>query len=63
MPSKLKRFPDNSYSIIINFDSRENREECIGSKEYGKIYSKLASLALRYPCKIETVNHPKVKSK
>ena len=61
MPSKLKRFPDNSYSIILKFDSRENREECIDSKEYGQINAKLASLTLKYQCKIEYVNHPKIK--
>jgi len=60
MPSKLKRFPDNSYSIILNFDSRENREECIHSEDYKEIYSKLAAIVIDYDCKIEIVNHPKI---
>ncbi len=61
MPSKLKRFPDNSYSIILNFDTRDNRKECVDSGEYKELYGKLASLVIDYNCKMEIVNHPKIK--
>ena len=41
MPSKLKRLPNNSYTIIIKFETAEDLNNVLNSEEYKKIYAKL----------------------
>ena len=41
MPSKLKRLPNNSYTIIIKFETTKDLEKVMNSEEYKKIYEKL----------------------
>ena len=56
MPSKLKRLPNNSYTIILKFENEEDRIECLNSKEYKEILGKLASsIGINYNCKIEYI--------
>ncbi len=53
--SKLKRLPNNSYTILINFENIEERNECINLKEYKEIISKLKSLGSKYNCKVQDI--------
>ncbi|MHA1294678.1 MAG: hypothetical protein ACTSQJ_18735 [Promethearchaeota archaeon] len=56
MPSKLKRLPYNSYTIILKFENAEDRDKCIHSEEFQKIYGKLLTkIITNYDCKIGTI--------
>ncbi|MHA1488415.1 MAG: hypothetical protein ACTSRI_02030 [Promethearchaeota archaeon] len=59
MASKLKRLPNHSFTIILKFDKREDRNECIHSEKFKKVYSRLASLLIaNYNCSIENIIYP-----
>ena len=56
MPSKLKRLPNNSYTIILKFEEEADKTECLNSKEYKEIIGKLASsIGINYNCKIQYI--------
>lgn len=58
MPSKLKRLPYNSYSIILKFENGEERDQCIRSEEFKEVFGRLASkIQLKYGCKIEPIKN------
>ena len=56
MPSKLKRLPNNSFTIIIKFGNIEDRDDYMNSEEFKKVYGNLLSkILIRYQCKIGTL--------
>jgi len=58
MPSKIKRLPYNSYSIILKFENVEDRDKCIQSEEFENVFGKLASKTqIKYGCKIESIKN------
>ncbi|MHA1149397.1 MAG: hypothetical protein ACTSR8_14265 [Promethearchaeota archaeon] len=58
MPTKLKRLPYNSFTIILKFENDEMRDDCILSKEFqtliGQLITKVTS---KYGCKIENITN------
>jgi len=58
IPSKIKRLPYNSYSIILKFENADDRDKCIQSEEFENVFGKLASkIQLKYGCKIEPIKN------
>ena len=58
MPSKLKRLPNHSYSIILKFENGDERDECIQSEEFEKIMGQLGSkIIVKYNCKIDPIKN------
>ena len=53
MSSKLKRLPNNSYTIIIKFENIEDRIECMNLKEYKELIRKMCSVAKEHDCKFK----------
>ena len=58
MPTKLKRLPYNSFTIILKFEDDEKRDECILSERFQKLYGNLITkIATKYNCKIEYITN------
>ena len=58
MPTKLKRLPYNSYTIVLKFETDDERDECIQSEAFLKAYGKLLSkIGITYNCKIEPITN------
>ena len=58
MPSKLKRLPNNSCTIILKFENSDDRDNYINSEEFKKAYGELLPKILtKYGCKIGTLIH------
>ncbi len=53
--STLKRLPNNSYTIKINFESIEERDECMNLKEYQELINKMKAIAKDYDCKVQDI--------
>ncbi|MHA1488414.1 MAG: hypothetical protein ACTSRI_02025 [Promethearchaeota archaeon] len=53
--SRLKRLPENSHTIILKFEKKRNRDDCLNSGEFQKILGELSSLISSYNSKIETI--------
>ena len=53
--STLKRLPNNSYTIKINFESIEERDECMNLKEYKDLINQIKSIATDYNCKVQDI--------
>jgi len=57
MPSKLKRLPYHSFTIILKFESKDDKDQCTQSDEFDKVYAKLAMKTRKYGCKIEPIEN------
>ena len=53
--NKYKRLPENSYSLILRFQNKKDRDDCINSKEFKEIYGRLATLLINYNSSIELI--------
>jgi len=55
----MKRLPQNSYTIIFNFRTKEDRDKFIGDNKFKKSYGNLNSLATKFNVKkVETIPNP-----
>lgn len=58
MPTKLKRLPYNSFTVILKFENDEKRDDCILSDKFQELSGQLASkIASFYNCKIEYIKN------
>ena len=53
--ARYKRLPENSYSIILKFQNKKDRDDCINSEEFKDIYGDLAKLLINYNSSIELI--------
>lgn len=53
--NKFKRLPENSYTLILKFGSKKERDDCINSEEFKEIYGELATLLINYNSSIEII--------
>ena len=54
-PTRLKRLPLHSYTIIIKFENNDDKDKCIHSKDFKKAYGELASVLVDFNSRIETI--------
>ena len=55
LPSKYKRLPPTSHTIIIHSLRKKDRDKCIKSEEFRNTYGELAKLLLNYNSSIEII--------
>ncbi|MGQ4875981.1 MAG: hypothetical protein ACTSVV_14200 [Promethearchaeota archaeon] len=48
LPTRFKRIPKNSYTIIFQFTKKKDRDECINSEDFKDAFGELAKLLLKY---------------
>jgi len=53
--ARYKRLPENSYSIVLKFANKKDRDDCINSKEFKEVYAELATLLINYNSSIELI--------
>ena len=53
--NRFKRLPSNSHTIILQFTKQKDRDKCISSDEFKKIYADLATLLINYNSSIEII--------
>lgn len=59
MPQNMKRLPQNSYTIIFNFQTKEDRDKFVEANEFKNSYGNLNSLANKFNVKkVETIPNP-----
>ncbi len=53
--NRFKRLPANSHTIILQFIKQKDRDKCINSEEFKKVYADLATLLINYNSSIEII--------
>ena len=53
--NRFKRLPENSHTILLRFTHKKDRDDCINSEDFKKVFGELATLLINYNCSIETI--------
>ncbi|MHA1294679.1 MAG: hypothetical protein ACTSQJ_18740 [Promethearchaeota archaeon] len=48
IPTRFKRLPKNSYTIIFQFSKKKDRDECINSEDFRNMFGELTKFLLNY---------------
>jgi len=59
MPYYKKHIPNNSVTFIVSFDSREELEEAMNSREFQETQGKLANILLAKGGQVDMFTNPK----
>ena len=46
--NRYKRIPQNSYTIMLQFSNKRERDECINSEAFSESWGEMAKLLLKY---------------
>ena len=55
VPTRFKRLPKNSHTIILKFGTKKKRDECINSEDFKDVFGEIARLLINYNSSIEVV--------